>query len=252
VQIGQPATAFATIINTGMTTAHGCSIALVTVVPASFLYQTTDPHTNKITGTPNTPVDIPSGGAQTFLIALTPTAEFRRTVEFRFACIDVAPAVSIHGVNTIIVAGSSAPQPDIIMVALTPSNDGIVTIPRGGTGVFVVAMTNIGATFGTAGSSGQSISEWQSTDSMNLPSISLCETDPINSQCIPPPGGSGRRIAAGETATFAVFVASDHAIPFDPATNRIGVEVWEQFVIGIFEGLTLMRGATSIAVRTEP
>ena len=35
VQIGQPATAFATIINIGATTAHECSIAPVTIVPAS-------------------------------------------------------------------------------------------------------------------------------------------------------------------------------------------------------------------------
>jgi hypothetical protein len=217
------------------------------------LYQTTDAQTNQLTGTPNTPVDIPSGGAQTFLIALTPTAEFRRTVEFRFACIDVAPAVSIQEVNTIIVTGSSASQPDIIIVALTPSNDGIVTIPRGGTGVFVVAMTNVGATFGALGAGSQSVGEWFIFGSRNFSSITACETDPITSQCLQPPVASaGRRIAAGETATFAVFVSSDHDIAFDPATNRIRVEVWEQLTFGIFEGLTLMRGATSVAVRTEP
>ena len=43
VQVGQPATAFATLINGGSTKATGCSIAPVTPVPATFLYQTTNP-----------------------------------------------------------------------------------------------------------------------------------------------------------------------------------------------------------------
>jgi hypothetical protein len=164
----------------------------------------------------------------------------------------MAPAVSIQGVNTIIVDGSIAPQPDIIMMARTPSNDGIVTIPRGGTGMFVVAMTNVGATFGTLGSGSQSVGEWLFVGGgpmLNFLSITACETDPLTSQCIQP---AGRRLAAGETATIAVFVSSDRAIPFDPATIRIRVETWEQLMFGVFEGLTLMRGATSVAVRTQP
>src|SRR5258706_13188530 len=45
VQVGSPATAFPTIINTGNNTALSVSISLQTSIPASFLYQTTDSQT---------------------------------------------------------------------------------------------------------------------------------------------------------------------------------------------------------------
>ena len=48
VGVGTPATAFATIINTGSSTATGCSIALLTAVAATFTYQTTNRTTNDL------------------------------------------------------------------------------------------------------------------------------------------------------------------------------------------------------------
>ncbi len=62
VQVGIVATAFATIINRGHNLATACKIAPFNSVAASFHYQTTDPNTNLITGTADTPVDITSGG----------------------------------------------------------------------------------------------------------------------------------------------------------------------------------------------
>ena len=74
VQVGQAATAFATVINTGLKEATDCSIAPGNLPAADFLYQTTDPATNVLTGSPNQPVNIPgSNGSQSFLVALTPT-----------------------------------------------------------------------------------------------------------------------------------------------------------------------------------
>src|SRR5262245_324488 len=69
VQVGRPATAFATLINTGSATATGCSLASITSVAASFTYQTTNPTTNAVTGTANSPTDIPAGQNQTFVFA---------------------------------------------------------------------------------------------------------------------------------------------------------------------------------------
>jgi hypothetical protein len=43
VQVGNTLTAFTTIINTGSSGVSGCAIVPVTTVPASFIYQTTNP-----------------------------------------------------------------------------------------------------------------------------------------------------------------------------------------------------------------
>lgn len=90
-EVGTTVTAFATIINAGPGTATGCSITLATFVSASFLYQTTDPNTNALIGTPNTPVDIADGAAQSFVFAFTPTAPFSPTdVQLSFSCNNVS------------------------------------------------------------------------------------------------------------------------------------------------------------------
>ena len=52
VQVGVAAAAFATVINAGQAMAADCSIAPLTSVPASFIYQTTDPATNQVIGFP--------------------------------------------------------------------------------------------------------------------------------------------------------------------------------------------------------
>ena len=50
MQVGATATAFATIINAGSTTANGCRISVLTNIAANFSYQATDPATNQVTG----------------------------------------------------------------------------------------------------------------------------------------------------------------------------------------------------------
>jgi hypothetical protein len=67
VQVGSPATAFGTIINSGTADAIGCDIALGTAVPANFAHRTTDPTTNALTGTPNSPADTAVGSSQRFV-----------------------------------------------------------------------------------------------------------------------------------------------------------------------------------------
>src|SRR5215510_1637260 len=74
VQVGAPATAYATVLNGGAVDATGCSIAPATVVSADFFYQTTNGATNQPTGTRNTPATITAHGSQTFIIGFTPTA----------------------------------------------------------------------------------------------------------------------------------------------------------------------------------
>lgn len=130
VRVGTPATAFASVINVGTETATACSISPVTDVPGVFLYQTTDPTTNALTGTTGTPADIGPNGLQTYMFAFTPTAPFPPTqIELRFDCTNTEPAEIVPGLNTFSLMASETPVPDILALAATQSNDGVLHIP---------------------------------------------------------------------------------------------------------------------------
>ena len=98
VQVGTTATAFATIINGGSATATACGLSLVTSMPATFSFQTTNPATNQVTGFPNTPVNIAAGAAQTYVFALTPSATIAPTdVQLDFDCTNTESGLCYPG-----------------------------------------------------------------------------------------------------------------------------------------------------------
>ena len=239
VQVPTPATAFATIINTSGANASNCAPAPLTSVPATFGYQTTDPVTNQVTGTPNTPVGIANGASQSFVFALTPTAPVTPTlVALSFDCTGLAAAPSIPGVNTLLYSASATPGPDVIALAATPMNDGIMHVPGNtGSSAIAVATINIGAT--------SVITASANTGAAALPlQIKICQTNPANSVCMSPPANSVMTtINANGTPTFGVFAAANGLVPFLPASNRIFV----QFT----DNAGAVRGSTSVAVSTQ-
>jgi hypothetical protein len=239
VQVGATATAFATVINTGSSPATGCRLSLGAGIPAGFSFQTTNSATNQVTGSPNTPVGIPGSAQQSFVFAVTPTAPLPPTdVPITFGCTNATAALVIPGVNTLLFSASATPVPDVVALAATLNNDGIVNIPgTSGTGVFSVATVNVGA-------SGV-ITATADTGSASPPvSILLCQTNPITGACLATPSASATTtINTSETPTFGIFVTGAGTVPFDPANNRIFVRFKDA------GGVT--RGATSVAVRTQ-
>jgi glucose/arabinose dehydrogenase len=239
VQVGTTATAFATIINAGSVTATACRISLLTSLPATFSYQTTNPATNQVIGAPNTPVNITAGAAQSYVFALTPSAPIAPTdVQLSFDCTNTDPAPINTGLNTLLLSASTTPVPDIVALAVTPTNDGIVNIlATNGTGALAVATVNVGAT-GTITASAD-------TGSATLPvNISLCQTNPATGQCISGIGSTmTTTINANATPTFGIFVQGGGNVPFDPAANRIFVR--------FKDGGDVTRGSTSVAARTQ-
>jgi len=237
VQVNTPASAFATVINTGQAIAAGCSIAPLTSVPASFVYQTTDPATNQVTGFPNVPANIAAGAAQTFVFAFTPTFPIASTdVQLSFDCTNTNRAPINSGLNTLLLSSSLGATPDI--VALPAASGGIVDIPGpNGTGAFAVATVNLGAS--------GSITASADTGSATLPVvINLCQTNPSNGQCISAIGPSvTTQINANATPAFGIFVEGNGNVPFDPAANRIFVR--------FKDSANVTRGSTSVAVRTQ-
>ena len=238
VPVGTTATVFATVINSGAAPANAVNIAPATAIPATFSYQTTDPVTNLPTGTPNTPVTIPPGASQSFVLAITPTSAFDPTeLTFTFTGTNTAPSATIVGVNTLLMSGSVTPVPDIVALVAT-SDPGIVDIPGPtGTGVLAVATVNVGA--------GATITASTDTGGASLPlSISICQTTPSTGACQGPAGTSvTTQISPDATPTFGIFVAGTGTVPFDPANNRVFVRFKDA------GGVT--RGATSVAVRTQ-
>ena len=209
-------------------------------MPGTFLYQTTDPATNALTGTPNTPVNIAPGQLQTFLIALTPQAPILPTeVAFNFAGTNTAPVVPLVGINTLLLSASVSDVPDIIALAAALGNNGIVDVSaaNSNSGAFAVATFNVGL--------GASITVSGDTGGVTLPlAVFVCQT---NSQggCVDNPAPSVTAfIGSNATPTFAFFVAAQGVVNFDPAVNRIFARFKDA------DGVT--RGSTSVAVRTVP
>jgi len=238
VQVGIVATAFATIINRGHSLATACKITPLSSLAANFHYQTTNPNTNQITGTADTPVDITSGGFQSFVIAFTTQALAPTDLQFSFDCTNTDPAPINVGLNTLLLSASATPVSDIVAWAATPTNDGIVSILGAtGTGAFAVATVNVGAS--------GSITASADTGNATLPvNIFLCQTNPATGQCISAIGSSvTTTINANATPTFGIFVQSNGTVPFDPASNRIFVR--------FKDGGSVTRGSTSVAVRTQ-
>ncbi|MBV9829754.1 MAG: hypothetical protein JO001_29390 [Alphaproteobacteria bacterium] len=237
VQVGVPATAFATIINTGPGTASSCTITPATGVTASFAFQTTNPATNQITGTANTPIDIPQGAAQSFVFAFTPTAAFAPTdTALNFACANAPPAPKMSGLDTLLLSASTTPIPDIVALAAS-AVPGYVELPGiNGAGAFAVATINLGATAAITASG--------DTGMANLPvTVMICQTD-AGGNCMAAPASNVRTtIAANATATFGLFVNGNGIVPDQPAVNR----VFARFT----DAGGAVRGATSVAVRSK-
>jgi len=239
VQVNTPATAFATVINTGAVPATGVGIAPLGSVPASFTFQTTDPTTNALTGTPNTAVDIPPGQKQSFVIALVPTQPFVPTdVALAFGGPNTDPALVLPGIDTLLMTASATPVPDVVALSATANNDGIVNLPgANGNGAFAVATVNLGA--------GSDITLSADTGGTPLPVLLfVCQTDPGTGICLAPPAASvTAHINNGQTPTFGVFVAGTGPVSFDPAGHR----VFARFK----DAGEVTRGSTSVAVRTQ-
>jgi hypothetical protein len=232
------ATAFATIINpAGAGTATSCGLALPGATGSQFSYQTTDA-ANALSGTANTPVSIAAGAAQSYVFSITPGGEFTEAdVPIDFFCSNRASAESTNGLNTLFFSAVDGTTPDIVAVAGTAAaTPGIVETAPGGSGAFVVAVSNVGAS-GTVTFSGE-------TSNASVPAtVSVCETVPATGACkVAPSATVDVTIAAGGTATFGVFVTETATITADFANTRI---------FGKFKDGASVKGSTSVAVRTD-
>jgi hypothetical protein len=241
IQTGNTATAFATIFNNSSVQAINCGITPATPVPAAFTFQTTDPATNSVNGTPNAWAPIAPHATQTFVVAFQATAPLAPTeTRLNFGC-DGASAESIPGVNTLLLTFSATPVPDIIAVGVTPSGDGFArTGGPSGIGLFAVATSNVGAT-GTL-----LITARVRPSDPTMPLVAtICQTDPVSGVCLTPPASVAPPVAINQnqSTTWSAFLQATGAITADPAARRVFVE--------FLDTAGVVRGSTSIAVTTQ-
>lgn len=239
VQVGTIATAFATIVNSGESAATGCTIAPTAPVPgAAFSFQATDGSTNAPIGPADAPVDIAPSGRRTFVITFAPSAALPPTdVLLAFRCANAATAPIVRGVNTLRLSASTTPVPDIVALAATVQNDGIVHVPGvGGTGVFAVATTNVGA--------GGEIQVSADTGVTALPvTVTMCKVNALTGACETPLSSTlTTHIGAGETPAFGFFVKANGLVPLDHAASRLFVRFTHQGAL---------RGLTSVSVHAQ-
>ena len=159
-------------------------------------------------------------------------------MEFDFSGTNAAPVSKLTGINTLLFSASATAVPDIVALAATLNNDGIVNIPgTTGTGTLSVATANVGAS-GT-------ITVTADTGGVTLPvTLTLCQTNSLTGACLSSPASSvTTTINANATATFGIFVTGSSSVSFSPGANRVFVRFKDS------GGVT--RGSTSVAVRTQ-
>lgn len=242
VRAGQTATVFATVLNPSSVEAQGCWIVPGTPLDGRVEYRETDPATNAVIGEINTVFSIPPGGSRSFVVALTPEADAvarSYQVILRYKCDNSDAARQINGLNTVLMSFDATDTPDMVAIALTPTNDGVLRLAgNDGRAAFVVATANVGA----AGELTVRPAALGATSSLRL---RICETNTVTGACLAPAGDSvTRSFGAGETSSFAVFaVGQGSDVSFAPASNRISVEA--------VDAANIVRGSTGVAASTQ-
>jgi len=238
VQVSATATVFATVLDAGPSDACGATIRLASPIFSSFTSNQTDCATNAVIGADNAAVDIAAGSSACFVLSLTPTAAFLPTeVAFAVSASNAPAVATLVGINTLLFSASTSPVPDIVALAATLTNDGIVHVPGpAGAAPFAVASVNVGAS--------ALITVSTTTGGAPVPlSIFLCQTN-AGGACMAAPATSvAVQINAGDQPTFGIFVNASGTIPLDPANSRV-------FVV-FTDGAGTVRGRTSVAVETQ-
>ena len=238
VQTNTTTTFFMTILNGSDNPAYDVGVALRGAFPiADFTYQITEPTTNAVLGTANTPSLIEGRQGQTYVVAFRPFNTIAPTqLEFDASSFNGASITAIAGVNTLQFRASTSPVIDMVALVATLNNNGFVDVPGNtGTGVFAVATTNLGI----AGD----VTAQVNTGVNAVPvTATLCQTDALGACFAAPSADLTFNVGVNATPTFGIFVQGQAQIANDAAINRVFVE----FV----DAGGVIVGSTSVAVKT--
>lgn len=234
VQVGNTATIFNTVVNSGSTTANNVTLSINPAPAGTFTYYQTNCSTNAVVSGANPTLNIGAGSVVCYLLSFTPSASFSATSVQVLAKADNALNTSLlSGINTWLLRATSGTGPDII--ALTTTTD-FHQVACSGANAFAVALSNVGA------AATGDITVTANTGSVSLPvNILIQETNPGTGAIIGDHILQG--VGAGANRTIAVFVTFNGCVNFDPAVNRIFIE--------FRDASNNVVGSTSTAVSTN-
>ena len=263
VEVGSPATFFATLLNSGDTEATNCRVEadLENSLGTDMDYRRTDA-ANQAIGATNTPFSIPPGRAQTLVLTVRPQdTTGGAPYGFDYIC-DEGRVSGAYGISDVYIRSFAEGRDasDLVMVLQTLSGDGVIRIAENGRrGVAAGALVNIGgraeAIYLYPGFPGYQFSP-SGPSELHYRDLLICQTDD-QAQCLEPPsnGLSLIPVAAGEVITFNLFLDDNTAgdIPFMPEFLRASVYAYEQrrYNPPPYAGTNGVAGATSVAV-SEP
>jgi len=232
-QTDQSVTVFATMVADQI--GNECGIELASSIDASIWYQRTDPATNALIGSPNSPVYMRPGVPMSFAIGITGFTPLEPTeVFFNYVCNTGSGAPVVGALNTLLFSVSDEAPQDIVALSATLGGDGIVRIPDDESfGVFSVANVNLG----TAGNVTASVSVLGTP----LEEVLLCPTVFETGACIEAPSQINTTfLGANGTASYGIFVRASYPVDFRPDENRV--------VVLFTDDNGVVRGRTSVAV----
>lgn len=254
VAVNSPATIFASVINSGDTTATNCRVALgFGANPSLSVSYSPADGGGAINGAANTPVSINAGATQQFVIAVTSSAPFNGSVPLTYVC-DNGQAISATGLNDLALLASATATPDVIAIAATLTSDGIMQTNVNGRGIMSMSAINIGSAGTPPPADVASPAANEATITVNASitnftdagedyTVTVC---PSNASAVcTSPFASSVQAQIGDAPVF-FNVALQHptnvGIPFFPGELRLRVEFRDQS--------NNLVGATSIAPRS--
>jgi len=235
-QVNQTVTVFATMVANEI--GNECRIELASPIDASIFYQRTDPATNELIGEPNVPVYLRPNVPQSFAIGITAfTPVEPQEIEFGYVCNTGNPADVLVTTNTVLFSASEQQPIDIVALAATINNDGIVNIPDSENfGIFSAANVNVG--------SAGNVTTAVAVLGEPLDEVLICPTNFITGECIDTPSESTFEFQGENgTASFGIFVRNAGPVEFRPDLNRV--------VLVFTDDQGVVRGRTSVAVRSN-
>ena len=247
VPVGEPATFFVTMVNSGDQEAINCGPDLRNPDPNIALRRFELDSEGAIAGDFFDPISIPAGESRNILLELTASADTTGAIALRFGCNNGAAAY-LPAINDVVLTSLSAgPTWDVIAVSATTTNDGVIDIagPRR-RGLMTVAATHILPDGDSAGPAAPMRVTPRAGDFTSELDLEVCELDE-NSLCI------GDRapfldidMAQGEPRFFAVFARSapNAGLPFMPDFLRVSLDFADR------TGPGYVRASTSAAIRS--